>query len=212
MKQGSLFIKNLDDPLVANIKIPDYIKVKTYSFINPKADYFGTPPTTLPNHSGQAFNINNRFDVKIPQTGRHNAYNALSAFATICSSGLELSECYNDLEDFTPCKMRSEIIEISNITILNDCYNSNPSSATASLENLKAISSGARIIAVLADMFELGKESKKWHKQVGLSVFNNKIDYLITIGKDSAETAQGAIEAGMFEVNGSGGCGIFWYD
>ena len=42
-----------------------------------------------------------------------------------------------------------------------------------------------RKVAVLADILELGKESKNIHRKIGNLVANNNVDYLITIGKYS---------------------------
>ena len=58
-----------------------------------------------------------------------------------------------------------------------------------------------RKIAVLGDMFELGRFSKVLHEEVGKEVYMNNIDILICSGKDSKYIAQKAEEMGMRKEN-----------
>ena len=56
---------------------------------------------------------------------------------------------------------------------------------------------GKRKVAVLGDMLELGEYSKQLHEKIGEIVAKNKIDILITVGKEAkniAEVAQNKIE------------------
>ena len=52
--------------------------------------------------------------------------------------------------------LRGERVALANgIVLINDCYNANPMSMRAALDDLAA-SEGARRVAVLGDMLELG--------------------------------------------------------
>lgn len=67
-------------------------------------------------------------------------------------------------------------------------------------------SKGNRKIAVLGDMLELGEFSQELHKKVGEEVAKNKIDILITVGKEANNIAETAKKNGinttyMFENN-----------
>jgi UDP-N-acetylmuramoyl-tripeptide--D-alanyl-D-alanine ligase len=52
-------------------------------------------------------------------------------------------------------------------------------------------------IAVLGDMFELGKQSTKEHRQLGKTAASANIDALYLLGKLAAEVRKGAVLAGM---------------
>ena len=54
-----------------------------------------------------------------------------------------------------------------------------------------------RKIAILGDMLELGEYSKELHEKVGEQVVKNKIDVLITIGKNAKNISNKARELGM---------------
>ena len=54
-----------------------------------------------------------------------------------------------------------------------------------------------RKIAILGDMLELGEYSKTLHEKVGDEIVKNKIDLLITVGKEAKNIAKQAIKQGM---------------
>ena len=70
----------------------------------------------------------------------------------------------------------------------------------AGIEYLKA-QNAERKIAVLGDMLELGKFSKELHEKVGKIVQENKIDILITVGKEAENIANSAVKFGMNKKN-----------
>ena len=66
-----------------------------------------------------------------------------------------------------PFNMRMQRDNWRGIGILNDSYNANPGSMKAALETLALIGGRGKKIAVLGDMFELGKHSGKEHRELG---------------------------------------------
>ncbi len=67
--------------------------------------------------------------------------------------------------------------------LLNDCYNANPVSMRAALENLAARSNGRRKVAVLGDMRELGPEGPAYHQEIGRLVRELGIEQVISVGE-----------------------------
>lgn len=57
-----------------------------------------------------------------------------------------------------------------------------------------------RKIAVLGDMLELGEFAEKLHNDVGVEVYNNKVDILITVGNLAKNIAKTAKKLGTQEV------------
>ena len=71
------------------------------------------------------------------------------------------------------------------ITLIDDCYNANPMSMRAALEDLAAASEGrssARRVAVLGDMLELGPSERDFHEQLGPIAERAGVDVLLTVG------------------------------
>jgi UDP-N-acetylmuramoyl-tripeptide--D-alanyl-D-alanine ligase len=78
--------------------------------------------------------------------------------------------------------LRGEISEVlGGVTLINDCYNANPVSMRAALDNLA--DAGGRRIAVLGGMGELGADSTRYHHEVAQHASSGGVDFLITVGE-----------------------------
>lgn len=101
----------------------------------------------------------------------------------------------NVLQNTSQLEQRMNIIQLKDITIIDDTYNANPLSMRFALQKLKAQSSPAslraagraklkaqRKIAVLGEMLELGQDSEKYHQQIG-QVARKTADLVIGIGE-----------------------------
>lgn len=77
--------------------------------------------------------------------------------------------------------LRGEVSEVlGGVTLINDCYNANPVSMRAALDNLS--DAGGRRIAVLGGMGELGPDSTRFHHEVAQHASDSGVDFLITVG------------------------------
>jgi UDP-N-acetylmuramoyl-tripeptide--D-alanyl-D-alanine ligase len=72
------------------------------------------------------------------------------------------------------------------VTVIDDCYNANPMSMRAALDDLAATAGGGRRVAVLGDMLELGPEEAVYHAEIGAHAAALGIDLLVTVGPRSA--------------------------
>jgi UDP-N-acetylmuramoyl-tripeptide--D-alanyl-D-alanine ligase len=87
---------------------------------------------------------------------------------------------------------RNELKNKNGIMVIDDTYNSNPSSVLMALENLKMYRVRGKKHIVLADMLELGRSACREHKNIGEAVGRMKFENLYTYGKWSYETFKGA--------------------
>jgi UDP-N-acetylmuramoyl-tripeptide--D-alanyl-D-alanine ligase len=192
-----LAILNLDDPMLSLAKQKKNIKCKLVSFgiNNPNCDY--RAGKIVANRDHISFLLNTREPFKIRAVGRHNVYNALCAIATARSFGLDYESIRQGLNNFQTPPMRMYLRNLNGISIIEDCYNSNPQSMQAAIQALSDFETEGKRIVFFGDMLELGKESDRLHYYIGLLLAKSKIDILVTVGKLSCETLQGAIEAGI---------------
>lgn len=153
------------------------------------------------NHSEFVCKINKeKFKVKVPIGGMHFVYNALCAATVGNILGLDFEQIKTGIETFELTKKRMDIKELENgVKVINDSYNANFESMQASLKYLSGFDN--RKIAVLGDMFELGKFSEEFHKKVGKEVKENNIDILICLGEKAKYIAESAEENGMKKEN-----------
>ncbi|MBR6106802.1 MAG: UDP-N-acetylmuramoyl-tripeptide--D-alanyl-D-alanine ligase [Oscillospiraceae bacterium] len=100
-------------------------------------------------------------------TGLHNVTDALLAVHTGLHLGMTLTECAEALRSFVPGAMRSERVQIGNVTVIRDYYNANPEAMTAALTAMQTIAGDAVKIAALGNMNELGEYAADRHRALG---------------------------------------------
>ena len=129
--------------------------------------------------------INNEIEITVPVGGEHFVYNALCAIEVGKVLKISDEKIQKGIAGFELTKKRMDIRKLKNGAILiNDSYNASYESMKASIEYL-AKYPGKRKIAVLGDMFELGKYSTELHEKVGKEVAKNNIDIIICSGKNA---------------------------
>ena len=134
-----------------------------------------------------------RFRAHIHIPGSHMVYNALAAIAVGYSLHMTDAEIAAGIEANLPISGRNNLIETERYTIIDDCYNANPVSMKASLDVLSC--ADTRTVAILGDMGELGTDSAKMHRGVGVHAVDAGIDVLVCIGPLASEIAHGAQES-----------------
>jgi UDP-N-acetylmuramoyl-tripeptide--D-alanyl-D-alanine ligase len=127
--------------------------------------------------------------------GRHGASNLLAGIAVARVFGIYAEELLDAVARVRPGKMRGERESWNGITILNDCYNSNPDAARLMIDVLRE-EPARRRIAVLGEMLELGQWSEMLHEQTGRYAADSNIDVVIGIRGAARQLARGALDAG----------------
>ncbi len=129
--------------------------------------------------------------------GIHNVSNALAAAAVGHLLGVSAVGIVRGLVRVRPAAMRSQVVTLRRVRIINDCYNANPASMKAAIDLLAELGRGRRTIAVLGDMLELGPEAVALHRDVGAYLAGRGVSQLIACGVLGRELAAGARAAGM---------------
>ena len=138
-----------------------------------------------------------RCKVRLNYLGQHNIANALGAAALSLGFGASLAAVRRGLEKVRPFSMRMQIEDWHGVGIINDTYNANPASMKAALTTLAEIPSTGAKIAVLGDMFELGKHSAKEHRQLGRAAAVAALDGLYLLGPQADQVRRGALNGAM---------------
>lgn len=201
LKQGGALICNGDEPLLFREEI-EGVRPMFVAIRNRAADFRAV--NIRPGVGKTTFDLiyHNRAvtNVEIPTMGIHNVYAALFAYAVGVLCGMEDNDIRRGLCQFENTGMRQHLVDVGGVTVIEDCYNASPESMRAALDVLCELSrqrGGARTVALLGDMRELGRDSVLMHNQLGIGVAQRKIDYLFTLGSIAEEIALGAIQNGM---------------
>jgi len=148
---------------------------------NAKADCIGIAKSLRPQIQ---FVIGNSQSVITSSlSGDYNFDNIMAAVAFGKYFGLTDEELKKGIEIYEPKNNRSQIIKKEKNTIYLDAYNANPSSMEASLRNFAAMPFGNKI-AILGDMFELGKYSEQEHQNMISLCSELELEQVIFVGEE----------------------------
>jgi UDP-N-acetylmuramoyl-tripeptide--D-alanyl-D-alanine ligase len=131
----------------------------------------------------------------LPLVGEHNVLNALAAVAVGVERGLKPGEAVGALATLAPADKRGEVLQLGNITVINDCYNSNPKALGAMVDALAATAAKRRIV-VAGEMLELGAAGEEMHRQAGQHIAEKGIDVLLGVRGQAQAMVEGARRAG----------------
>ncbi len=116
--------------------------------------------------------------LELPFTSAHMRSNALAALAAARAVGVEPT----GLLEVALSELRGQRRELpGGLVVIDDCYNANPMSMRAALDDLAASTSGRRV-AVLGDMLELGPDEVRFHEEIGAHARGAGLDLLVTVG------------------------------
>jgi UDP-N-acetylmuramoyl-tripeptide--D-alanyl-D-alanine ligase len=137
-------------------------------------------------------------EVALPLVGRHNAMNAAGAAATAWAMGLSPDEIARGLPAVRVPGARLKVLRQvgPGINVVDDTYNANPGSMKAAFATLRDLAGGARCVAVLGDMFELGEAAPALHHEVGQAAAAAGVAEVLAVGPLSERTAAGAVAGG----------------
>jgi UDP-N-acetylmuramoyl-tripeptide--D-alanyl-D-alanine ligase len=142
----------------------------------------GTVPDAVP-VSHVVIADGERIELELPFEQAHNLLNTLAAVAAARAIGVTPS----GRVDVRFSGLRGERVLLGmGATIINDCYNANPLSMRAAVDDLAAHETAGRRIAVLGDMLELGPAEDEHHRDIGAYAAAAGVDVLVTVGPRAA--------------------------
>jgi len=182
IKSGGVLIVNGDDDYLRDAKIGRNLRLLKFG-LSCNNDIY---PTDLEFDENQLprFKINGT-DFKLTFPGVHNVYNAVAAYSVAVTVGIGPLTASEEIMNFQPEGMRSQVFRKSGISFFVDCYNANPVSMKYAIDSLALMKCGGRRIAVLGDMLELGKSSEAYHREVGNHAKKVGIDHILAYGEFS---------------------------
>lgn len=189
--EGYVYLNGDDDKLAGVLEV--HGRKPVFFGLSDANDYYATDieplgllGTKATLHSPKGYELS----VTIPLPGRHMVYNALAAMAIGDNLAIDGSRIAQGIEEVQALGGRSNIIRTDKYTVIDDCYNANPTSMEAAIKLLGS-ANGIRV-AILGDMFELGEDEAALHEKVGRMAASSDTDIIILIGKLSLNMYNGA--------------------
>ena len=131
----------------------------------------GRPIVTI---DGERFTVGAR--------GRHQAGNAMFAWAVVRELGLDRAAAARALERITIPGGRGELIQHGGLTVVNDGYNANPQSFATAIALARDLRNGRRLVFVAGTMLELGSHAGALHREVAGWLADLAPDVLALVG------------------------------
>jgi UDP-N-acetylmuramoyl-tripeptide--D-alanyl-D-alanine ligase len=128
--------------------------------------------------------------------------NMCAAVATYAALGFAIERLREGAAVVEVSPWRGEERELAGGGVLiNDAYNANPLSMRAALEGFVSQPRHGRTVAILGEMAELGRQSRRWHEAIGDAAAALGVDMLVAIGplaRDYVAGSAGRIECRWF--------------
>ena len=117
------------------------------------------------------------------------AYNYGNMAAAACIGSyfeVDAASIRKGIESYVPSNNRSQVIRRGSNMIIMDAYNANPNSMEAAISNLIGLKAENKV-AILGDMFEIGKDSEAEHQKVAERIASSPVGEVYLIGENFAK-------------------------
>jgi UDP-N-acetylmuramoyl-tripeptide--D-alanyl-D-alanine ligase len=119
----------------------------------------------------------------LPFTAAHTRRNLLAAVGAACAVGVRPE---GPVEVRFSALRGERVLLGTGAVVINDCYNANPLSMRAALDDLAAQEPEGRRVAVLGDMLELGPGEREHHREIGEYAAGSGVALLVAVGPRAA--------------------------
>jgi len=133
--------------------------------------------------------LNNlKFKLKLNNINPNIINNVLVCILVLGFFKLNIKKSKNYFNKIKNTRGRGNIVKFrKKIIIIDDSYNSNPSSLKRSINEFERLATKKKKILVIGDMLELGKFSKKKHGEIGNYLSKMGFNRILLVGKESKE-------------------------
>lgn len=176
IQTGGIAFINSQDPILANMS-----KRFEKPFFYPAAhDYYhcellGADPFII-------YRDEQEHEVHTQLLGTYNFNNIAAALCIGKYFKVPADAANEAVKAYHPTNKRSEIVKKGSNTIILDAYNANPDSMKAAIENLLHMKASQKVV-ILGDMYELGEDTEKEHRELGQLLANSTFNHILLCGK-----------------------------
>ena len=177
-------ILNGDDPLQLSYKLKNDVKTIWIGIENKDVDVYADKIKLNPN--GTTFECHfkgdkNKYQFETKLLGKNNIYNVLAGIALGKYLGISIEQLQMGVHKVKPVEHRLELKKMGIMNIIDDAYNANPDGTKMALDVLDSMP--GKHIVISSGMIELGSESYKLNKELGIYM-SKKTDIVMLLGKE----------------------------
>ena len=160
------------------------------SYTNTFSYGFSTNSNCVINNSNSLNTVDVEYKNELIKSTIYGGYN----FENICIAiavgeyfDVGFEQIKKGIESYLPENNRSQITITDSNTVVLDAYNANPTSMKLAIESFCKTSYTNKMI-IVGDMFELGKDSNKYHQEITDSLESISDTKIYIVGKDFSKT------------------------
>jgi len=133
----------------------------------------------------------------LPILGKHQVLNGLAGIAIGTELGLTIEQVQQGFNSIVLTPHRLQLLNINEAIIIDDTYNSNPSSLTASLSTMIEYNDSYEKTVVIGDMLELGENSLAMHAGIAEAIDFSKFNNIYVVGNEMKALKQALDNKGI---------------
>ena len=198
--------KSLDGVIKGKSELYDYLRINNKlifynsenkkqsnlinSYTNTFSYGFSTNSNCVINNSNSLNTVDVEYKNELIKSTIYGGYN----FENICIAiavgeyfDVGFEQIKKGIESYLPENNRSQITITDSNTLVLDAYNANPTSMKLAIESFCKTSYTNKMI-IVGDMFELGKDSNKYHQEITDSLESISDTKIYIVGKDFSKT------------------------
>ena len=198
--------KSLDGVIKGKSELYDYLRINNKlifynsenkkqsnlinSYTNTFSYGFSTNSNCVINNSNSLNTVDVEYKnelIKSTMYGGYNFENICIAIAVGDYFDVGFEQIKKGIESYLSENNRSQITITDSNTVVLDAYNANPTSMKLAIESFCKTSYTNKMI-IVGDMFELGKDSNKYHQEITDSLENISDTKIYIVGKDFSKT------------------------
>lgn len=191
LSDGGIAIINWDDENCRKVKVPAGIRRITYGF-SKDSDFRIVEEVKEVKDGEKGIGEIRNWKLEIggekvvlccKLIGRHSSQNLLPAIIAAREAGMEWNDIQTIIAELAPSERGIKLKKMGSAIIIDDTYNSNPAGVRAALEVLDDSGKEFKIL-VLDDIWELGKEGERIHRELAEEISRKKYYKIILVGKE----------------------------
>lgn len=189
LKPSGRVIVNNDDEILSKLQVENLTSI---GIKNESSDYVAKDINlSIRGSEYRIWTTGHKIAIKSKVLGEQLIYSQLFSFATAHLLSISLIQAGKSIEKIESVNGRMNLLPgIFGSTIIDDTYNSNPTSLKAALNTLSELKYDGRKVAIIGNMNELGELEKSSHQKIGRFA-KDKCDFAIFCGPNAKEMQSG---------------------
>jgi len=199
LEDDGILILNADNKNIQKADLTKFRGTVVYFGIHNNSDFMASDIRYGEN--GMNFILSfgkNKYKIFVPGYGEHQVYNALAAIAAVYQIGVNVEVAAIGLLNHRNLECHHQLVKgINGCLILDDTWNSNPTSLEAAFRTLNGLNKGEKRVALLGPIKDMGTHAFSSARLVGAMIAKEGVDILITVGLTAKEIAEEAKLKGL---------------